>query len=1575
MILTCIRFRSIIIPDIQQSMIKYSIRGFSVIKVLLMSLRGIALGTVFGMLFVVAFLLMTGNASAATAPVTIEDDSGMSDYAFAHSLPGDGSYGDPYIIDGLVIDAHDANNGLVIRNVHLYVIVQNCVINNTHNINVNIGSGDGIFISSSSNITLSNNHVNETYNGITISSSQSIVVTGCTVHNVTYAGIKIADSSDVQVTDNFCADSSSGISSIQSTHGSKFDNNTCLRGTYGFHLAGSYQNILSDNNASGNVYGISIEAGSFSNQINLNNCSSNSNAGIFVMGDNNLIAGNQANFNLHSGIQVNTADNCIVKDNICIGNLNGINATGVNHVTLNNNNCSWSSSYGFYANYCQNITTNDNAMFFNTAAGIYLTSCKTSYLWNDVIGQGGQTGVWIGLSSWIYTTAQSSYNAANGFSIVNSDNCTLASANASHNANGVSFENCHLCRVIDSNIMANTGIGILTSDSDNSSILRVRAYLNHEGLTLSNSDHETVSDCHLLGNAIGIWLNDATWAQINNNEIKNGAESGMLLTGPSGSDNCNIMGNTISGYSMYGIQILSSEHTTLVSNTIMENDVGVRLNVVSNISITSNLFSTNTNGLVLQSSNDCTVSSNLFSGNLDTGIIAQTCSNGILETNVFHNGLKDIDLVSCTNFLIDGNQCDATQWGIRLLDCTGTTIRNGNCTDSTGSGGAFGIYVHGGAGNIIQNMNLTECSMGLLLETTDSGVVTSNTFYRNMDTGLTMYTCTNMLLHHNLFLFNHGSTSIYSDASNQAYDDNSGMNHWNTSGPDGIGNFWSDWCYPDLDRNGVVDDSLSIDGGGVDSFPIADTGAPEVTITSPGSDGIVFNTATVSFSWGATDDWSGIHHFELSMDNGTWNNIGIGNFYSYEDLMDGEHFFKVKAVDKAGNEKNASRSFYVDVNPPVVEITSPGNNTVINNGTPTIEWTGQDAGTGIVTYMVGWDSEPYTPVGTNDSFTFDTPLADGSHIFYLRASDGSDHIRVCFIEFYIDTALPTLDSISPSNGTSVVLKDVPFTWYAFDMASSPSGLDRTEIRLDAGAWVDKGLGSMHTFLNVTEGYHTIYLKTFDKAGNIVEKNVSIMVDYEVPMVSITSPSNHSLYSVTGVSITWTGSDQGSGIDHYEVGIDSDQMTSVGTATSWTANIMGDGNHKINVMAVDKSGKVRIAHIIIVVDTLAPMLSISTPTEGGFYFAPQVNITWTSMEYGSGVASYGVRVDGGSWQSRGTATYALLQMTEGAHTVYVRVTDLAGNSRTSDVGFTLDLNPPVIHSMSPSEGAVVNTTTVVFGWDVSDAIGITSIMYSIDSETEHGLMASATSQSVILSNGVHSFKLTVRDRDGREAVGYVNLTVDAVAPTIVAHSPANANAGVADLISFRFSEKVNVTGLSIKVNGVAASYVLNGTTYEVSKLLVAGTTYAVQVTGAKDLVGNVMDMYSWSFNVISGEQLPGQVVVGGTTVDKNGQPISGAAVTLGGMTTTTNGQGQFSMYVDPGQHELRITANGMNDLIQNVNVTSNQQLGEILMTEIPDDTGQAGTPSFGGDMTLLMVIGVLAATVAVVAVVVMRKRKG
>jgi hypothetical protein len=488
---------------------------------------------------------------------------------------------------------------------------------------------------------------------------------------------------------------------------------------------------------------------------------------------------------------------------------------------------------------------------------------------------------------------------------------------------------------------------------------------------------------------------------------------------------------------------------------------------------------------------------------------------------------------------------------------------------------------------------------------------------------------------------------------------------------------------------------------------------------------------------------------------------------------------------------------------------------------------------------------------------------------------------------------------------------------------------------------------------------------------VVEHDMTIMVDVTLPSISISTPTNNTIYSVDSVDITWSGSDLGSGIDHYEVGIDNAIMTDVGKATSWTALDLGEGTHTIKVMAVDTSGKVRLAYIIVVIDTIAPMIGITTPTTGGLYPSAQVNVTWTSMEIGSGLASYYVKVDDGTWLSTAANAFAVLQLAEGAHNIMVKAVDLAGNLGYAFVNITVDLDPPVIHSILPLDGSLVDSATVVFEWVVSDSIGVASLSYSMDNEMGHTLTAGTTSLSVTLQAGIHLFKLTVIDRVGHETVGYVNLTVDDIAPTVIEHTPASPNAAISDRITFRFSEDVNGTGMMVLVNGQQTSYEQNGTAYYVGMTFVAGTTYTIMVQGAKDMVGNAMEAYTWSFTVVSGEQLPGQVVVSGTVVDQNGRPVSGALVRMNVQSTTTNALGQFSLYVDLGSQQLLVTASGMSEVQQNVNVVSDQQLGQIMLTATVQNSEQTG--SSGGDMNIYLVIGVMAIVGVLGAVVYLRKR--
>ncbi len=91
-------------------------------------------------------------------------------------------------------------------------------------------------------------------------------------------------------------------------------------------------------------------------------------------------------------------------------------------------------------------------------------------------------------------------------------------------------------------------------------------------------------------------------------------------------------------------------------------------------------------------------------------------------------------------------------------------------------------------------------------------------------------------------------------------------------------------------------------------------------------------------------------------------------------------------------------------------------------------------------------------------------------------------------------------------------------------------------------------------------------------------------DTTPPTVSITSPDDGATVTTSDVTVTWTGSDSGTGIDHYEVRIDSGSWTNVGTSTSHTFTGLSDGSHTVDVKAYDGAGNTNTDSVTFTVDT-------------------------------------------------------------------------------------------------------------------------------------------------------------------------------------------------------------------------------------------------------------------------------------------------------------------------------------------------------------------------------------------------------
>ncbi len=66
----------------------------------------------------------------------------------------------------------------------------------------------------------------------------------------------------------------------------------------------------------------------------------------------------------------------------------------------------------------------------------------------------------------------------------------------------------------------------------------------------------------------------------------------------------------------------------------------------------------------------------------------------------------------------------------------------------------------------------------------------------------------------------------------------------------------------------------------------------------------------------------------------------------------------------------------------------------------------------------------------------------------------------------------------------------------------------------------------------------------------------------------------------------------------------------------------------------------------------------------------------------------------------------------------------------------------------------------------------------------------------------------------------------------------------------------------------------------------------------------------------------KVKVTGRVIDSDGKPVGGAYVTIGIISTISDPEGNFTMYVPPGTYPITIEADGLDPYIDNVTVSSN-----------------------------------------------------
>lgn len=225
-----------------------------------------------------------------------------------------------------------------------------------------------------------------------------------------------------------------------------------------------------------------------------------------------------------------------------------------------------------------------------------------------------------------------------------------------------------------------------------------------------------------------------------------------------------------------------------------------------------------------------------------------------------------------------------------------------------------------------------------------------------------------------------------------------------------------------------------------------------------------------------------------------------------------------------------------------------------------------------------------------------------------------------------DVSLVGTESVPPQSGLGGVAayqnsRSFEVSYSASDNAGA-SGLHDVAIQVsqDGGAWTTLASVNFPANTFAASGQTSITLPSdgsfqlrtiaTDNAGNAEASSkgaqASTIIDTGLPSLQLNGPLPGQVITTSNVAISWSGSDDLSGIDHYEVVLDEGPPADVGTAAASILTNVADGGHTVTVTAVDKAGNRASASASFQVDT-NPL----SPT-GPFSIWPLVSLVFVAF---------------------------------------------------------------------------------------------------------------------------------------------------------------------------------------------------------------------------------------------------------------------------------------------------------------------------------------------------------------------------
>ena len=347
--------------------------------------------------------------------------------------------------------------------------------------------------------------------------------------------------------------------------------------------------------------------------------------------------------------------------------------------------------------------------------------------------------------------------------------------------------------------------------------------------------------------------------------------------------------------------------------------------------------------------------------------------------------------------------------------------------------------------------------------------------------------------------------------------------------------------------------------------------------------------------------------------------------------------------------------------------------------------------------VLEFDNVNYSMSKLNDTnYFYSVVLADGLYNYRVYANDSIKLNMTDVRTVRIDTIVPNVSVLSPSNGSNHTSLTVNLNFTFVDSSGSS-----TCILTNSTGQNTTVLNCANTTFVTIRGLQNVTLYINDTAGNVNATTVFFNVNLP-PQLVIVQPQN-ATYGNTSLTLNFTATDEDLSSVWYNLD-DGTNSTVTGNVTFTTTA----GQHVLSLFANDTLNQLNKTKVMFSVDAFGPDITFVAPTPNNETYNTTniVRINITLSENGTAVLEFGGANE--SMSGLGTSYYVTKEVSDGNYSFRVYANDTSSNPSVSIWKYvtvhTVKNHSSFFQSMNATNAAV-SALRLLRGWSVADAANV------------------------------------------------------------------------------------------------------------------------------------------------------------------------------------------------------------------------------------------------------------------------------